>query len=202
MNSHHLIACHECDLMHQLPQLPEGGVVKCSRCGATLYSHKPDSIDRTLALAITGLILFVLSNVYPLLGMKSEGIYMETTLFQGVADLIRLKMWGLSGLVFLTCILIPFIQLLGLLYVMLSLKLNRMPWKISEIFRFLRKIQPWSMMEVFMLGILVSIVKLAKMADIVPGLALYSFAALIFVLAGAIASLDPHMVWERLGKRE
>ena len=71
---------------------------------------------------------------------------------------------------------------------------------MAPVFRLMRRIQPWSMMEVFLLGILVSVVKLAEMADIVPGLALYSFAVLIVVLAGANASLDTRVLWRRAGE--
>ncbi|MBW2563631.1 MAG: paraquat-inducible protein A, partial [Deltaproteobacteria bacterium] len=110
------------------------------------------------------------------------------------------NMWELAALVLFTTFLTPFIQLSGMLYVLLPLKFNRLPWRLPYIFRFLQNIQPWGMMEVFMLGILVAIVKLAKMASIIPGIALYSFAALILVLAAATASLDPDIVWDRLGE--
>jgi paraquat-inducible protein A len=105
-----------------------------------------------------------------------------------------------ASLVFLTTILAPFLQLLGLAYILLPLKIDRMAPGTFRVFRLFHGIQPWSMMEVFMLGILVSIVKLAKMAQIVPGIAVYSFMALIFVLAACTASLDPHLVWERWEK--
>lgn len=195
-----LIACHECDLLHRLEPLPEGDIAKCTRCRAVLYSHKQNSLDRTLSLTIAGLILFVISNTYPFLALKSEGFVRETTLISGVAELYAQNMWGLALLVFITTILMPLIQLSGILYVLLPMKFNRLPWMLPFIFRFLQKIQPWGMLEVFMLGILVSVVKLAKMASIIPGIALYSFAVLIFVLAVAMASLDPHIVWDRLGE--
>jgi paraquat-inducible protein A len=93
---------------------------------------------------------------------------------------------------------VPLVQLLLLVYVLLPLKFNRIPWKLATVFRFQQSLGPWGMMEVFMLGILVSVVKLAGMADIVPGLALWSFALLIFVLAGAAAALDPEIIWEQV----
>jgi paraquat-inducible protein A len=69
---------------------------------------------------------------------------------------------------------------------------------LARIFRFVQRLHPWSMMEVFMLGILVSIVKLAGMASMVPGISLFAFLVLIFVLAGSMASLDPHLIWEQV----
>jgi paraquat-inducible protein A len=201
MSEQHTIACHECDLINSVPDIPEGSTANCIRCGCVLYSKKKDSIDRTLAFTIAGLILFALSNAYPILGMKSEGILLETTLIEGVTELYAGGMWALALLVFLTCLFVPILQLSGLLYIILPIKMNRLAWKTPIFFRYLRKLQPWAMMEVFMLGILVSIVKLAKMAEIIPGLSLFAFAVLIFVLAGAISSLDPHLIWERMEEK-
>jgi paraquat-inducible protein A len=195
-----MIACHQCDLLHRVRPLTHGGVAQCMRCGAVLYRRKKDSLNRTLSLAIAGIILFVVANTYPFLAIKSEGLMQETTLLAGVKELYVQNMWELSALVLITTFLMPFIQLSGMIYVLLPLKFNRLPWRLPFIFRFLQNIQPWGMMEVFMLGILVAIVKLAKMANIIPGIALYSFAALILVLAGAMASLDPDIVWDRLGE--
>jgi paraquat-inducible protein A len=193
------IACHECDLLYELPSLPEGSVAKCSRCGAVLQRHKRDSLDRTLSWSIAGLILFVVANSFPFLALKSGGLVRETTLITGVEELYKQDMPSVAVLVFLTSILFPLVQLSGMLYLLLPLKVNRLPWwKPALVFRFIQSLQPWAMMEVFMVGILVSMVKLAKLAKVVPGIAIYSFAVLIIVLAAATASLDPHLVWDRL----
>jgi paraquat-inducible protein A len=198
MNS--LIACHECDVLHQVHPLPDGAAARCVRCGALLYYQKKDSLDRTLALTIAGLVLFIVANTFPFLAMKSGGLVRETTLITGIKGLYLQGMEALALLVLLTSILVPFIQIAGMLYVLVPLKVNRVPRNLAVVYRFLRSLQPWGMMEVFMLGILVSYVKLGKMAKIVPGLAIYSFVVLIFVLAGAAASLDPRIVWDRLGE--
>ncbi|MBW1980487.1 MAG: paraquat-inducible protein A [Deltaproteobacteria bacterium] len=198
MHSDTIIACHECDLLQRVRPLPPGGVARCSRCGGILLQHKRHSLDRTLSFTIAGIILFVVANTYPFLALKSGSLVQETTLFTGIRELSAQGMPELAVLVFVTTILIPLLQLLGMVYVLGPLKFNKTPPGLAIIFRCVRSMQPWGMMEVFMLGILVSVVKLAKMASIVPGLALYSFAILIFVLAAAAASLDPHIVWERV----
>ncbi|UCF03124.1 MAG: paraquat-inducible protein A [Deltaproteobacteria bacterium] len=195
-----LIACHECDLLHKIQPLPEGGAARCVRCDALLYYQKKDSLDRTLALTIAGLVLFIVANTFPFLAMKSGSIVRETTLITGVKGLYQQGMESLALLVFLTSILVPFVQIAGMLYVLVPLKFKRVPRNLALVYRFIRSLQPWGMMEVFMLGILVSYVKLGKMAKIIPGLAIYSFVVLIFVLAGAAASLDPRIVWNRLGE--
>jgi paraquat-inducible protein A len=170
------------------------------RCHALLYYQKKDSLDRTLALTIAGLVLLIVANIFPFLAMKSGGLVRETTLITGIKGLYLQGMEALALLVFLTIILVPLVHIAGMLYLLVPLKRNRVPRHLALVYRFIRGLQPWGMMEVFMLGILVSYVKLGKMATIVPGLAVYSFVVLIFVLAGAAASLDPRIVWDRLGE--
>ena len=199
MNS--LIACHECDLLYQKQPLPPGGTARCVRCGAALYRHKRNSLDRVLALTIAGLILFMVANFYPFLTFRLEAQVQETTLISGVLELFAQGMWIVALVVLLTSILIPLLQIIGMLYILLPLKLNRQPWKLPFIFRLVRGFKPWGMLEVFMLGILVAFVKLAKMANLIPGIALFAFLALIFVLAASAVALDPHIVWSRLDKR-
>ena len=197
-----LIACHECDLIHRVDPVPEGSTAKCSRCGGLLYQHKRDSLERTLALTVAGVILFVVANSFPFLGFKLQAQVHKTLLITGVQELYHQGMWILATVVLLTTIVLPAAQMMGLLYMLIPLRLNRMPWKLKEVFRFIQSLRPWAMMEVFMLGILVSIVKLAKMATIVPGIAVFAFMALIFVLAASLAVLDPHAVWERIEIQE
>jgi len=167
------------------------------RCGAVLYHQKKDSLDRTLAFTIAGLILFVIANTYPFLAIKSEGLMQQTTLMTGVKELYAQRMEALALLVLFTSILAPAVHLVGMLYVLLPLKFNRLPRMLPRVFRLVQGLQPWGMMEVFMLGILVSVVKLAKTATVVPGIALYSFLVLIFVMAASAASLDPKLIWKR-----
>ena len=196
-----LIACHECDLLYQRQPLPPGGTARCVRCGAVLYRRKRNSLDRVLAWTIAGLILFIIANVYPFLTFRLEAQIQKTNLITGIIELYHQGMWIVAGVVLLTSILMPLLELTGMLYVLLPLKFNRRPWKLPFIFRLVRSFKPWGMMEVFMVGILVAFVKLSKMASIIPGIALYAFLALIFVLAASAASLDPHIVWSRSEKR-
>jgi len=195
-----LIACHECDLIHRVKPLPKKGVASCIRCGSLLYRHKPNSLERTLSLSLAGLILFLLANWFPFLALKIGSQVHQTNLITGIEMLYTQGMQPVAVLVFITTILAPLAQLLGMLYVLLPLRNGRIPPKFAPVFRFVRSVQPWSMMEVFMVGILVSVVKLAKMAQILPGIAIFSFFALILVLAAATVSLDPHEIWDRWEK--
>jgi len=195
MNS--LVACHDCDLIQRLPHISEGGTIQCIRCEAVLHQKKRNSIERTLSLTMAGLVLFGLANAFPFLAFKIGAQVRQTTLLTGIRELYAQGMPELSAIVLLTTVLVPFAQMICMLYILLPLKFRRIPIKLPQVFRFIRHLQPWNMMEVFMLGILVSVVKLAKMAKIIPGVALFSFLALIFVMAAMTASLDSHLIWEK-----
>ena len=196
-----LTQCLDCDLLQLNPPLPRGAAAHCGRCGALLHRNRPDSLEPTLALTLAGLILFLVANSFPFLSLEMQGQVRATTLATGVIDLYAEGMWGLAGVVLFTSILAPGLQLALLLIVLIPLKLGRLPARFAFLFRHVRTLAPWGMMDVFMLGILVSTVKLAAMAAIVPGTGLYAFGLLIFVLAAAQASLDPDIVWSRLPDR-
>jgi paraquat-inducible protein A len=191
------IACHECDVIHRVKPLPAKEAAHCIRCGAVLYKHKPNSLERTLAFALAGLILFILANSFPFLGLKIGSQVRETTLLTGIHELYIQGMRLIAILVLLTTVLVPFIQMLCLLYILLPLRFHRLPKGLPRVIRFVNSVGSWGMMEVFMVGILVSVVKLAGMAKIIPGISLYSFLALIFVLAAMAVSLDGHLIWEK-----
>lgn len=193
-----LIACHECDLLHRVQPLPQKSKARCRRCGSLLYVHFPDTIDRTLAFAITGLVLLVIANIYPFLSLESQGTILETTLITGTIILSQQSMAGLAILVLLTSMLIPCLLLGALVYVLWPMKRGHRLPASQRVFRLALSLRPWSMTEVFLLGILVSVVKLAKMATIIPGTALFSFLALVFVLAAVNTFLDPHTIWEKM----
>lgn len=193
-----LVACHDCDLLVRLPALAPGATARCPRCGGVLRRSRPRGIERTLALSLAAAVLFAVAQSFPFLAFEMKGQITRTTLATGVIDLYRQGLPEVAALVLVTSVLAPLLQIGLLLYVLLPVHLGRVPWRMASSFRLLRRVQPWSMMEVFLVGILVAITKLAGMAEVVPGLALWAFALLIVVLAGAMASLDPEQVWERL----
>jgi paraquat-inducible protein A len=196
----HQIACHECDLIHAIPPMPSRAAACCVRCGSVLFRAQANSIDRTLAWTFAGLVLYVVAVSFPFLAMKNGPISNETGLLTGIQQLFNQGIIPLATLVLLTCVIVPLLQMLGLLYIFIPLKLNVRAKFAIPVFRLFNHIKPWSMMEIYMLGILVSIVKLGKMATIVPGLAVIAFGLLIFVLSFALSAVDEHMVWEKLGE--
>jgi paraquat-inducible protein A len=193
-----LTECKECGLLQRNPPLPPGGEAECARCGFVLHRDRPDSMNRTLALAMAGLVLFAVANGFPFLSFEMQGQVTQTTLLTGIQNLYAQGKWEIAAVVAFTSVAAPGLQLALLLVVMVPLALNRMPRWLPTLFRYVSTLTPWGMMDVFMLGILVSVVKLSEMATIVPGTSLFAFAILIFVLAAAQASLDPDLVWSRV----
>lgn len=198
MTTSPLIACRECDLLQRRVELPPRGVARCSRCGAELYRNKSTGLGQTLSLVIAGLILITIVNVYPLIYMTMEGRPQHATLLSGVRELVAQGLPPVALVVLITSLVGPLLELLGLFYVLLPLTLGRRPWRMAWVFRWVRRLEPWCMLEVFMLGILITASKLTSDAEIMPGIALYALFALIFIMAAISASLDPEAVWRRM----
>lgn len=197
-----MLACHDCDSLYPRPQLKPGQKVRCIRCGAVLLEHKPRGIERCLALNLASLVLLVLANVFPLMVMNIEGRVQVANVVSGVIELYRQGFGAMAAVVLMVSVLAPALKILCTLYVLVPLRFNRVMPEATRIFRTVANLRPWSMTEVYMLGILVALVKLADLARLEPGLAMYSFTALIVVMAAADSALEPDEVWQRLDPRE
>lgn len=197
----HVVACHDCDLLNRFDEKAPATLL-CARCGAVLHRYRPNSIDRSLALTLGAVVLLVIALSFPFLAMKSGGFMQETRLLTGIAELWQQKLYGLAILVLLTCVLVPFGQMAGLLYLLVPLKMGRPVPCATRVLRLVKHVAPWGMLEIFMLGILVALVKLGKMATIVPGISVFAFGALVLVMAAAVTSLDLPLLWERLDRHQ
>jgi len=199
-----LLACHECDQLHQRRSLPTGARALCSRCGALLYRHRANSIERSLSLYLTALVLLLLTISFPFMSISLSGQLQQTHLFSGIHELFHEGYWPLALLVLLTIIVIPLVQISGYLALLGPLHRARNGHPVrgirhgARLFRWMRAMRPWSMIEVYVLGVLVSLVKLSNYATIIPGTALFSLGALMLVLAAAASALDSDEVWQRL----
>ncbi|MFZ1446449.1 MAG: paraquat-inducible protein A [Candidatus Dechloromonas phosphoritropha] len=198
MSPEALVVCHECDLLLREVPLEAGGVARCTRCGCDLYRHQPESLERSLVFALTAAVLFVIANSFPIVSMNSRGLTSSTTLLGAVSVLLHDDMPSVALLVFITTFLMPALEIGALIYLLLPLKLGHVPPAVPHVFRLMHAAQPWSMVEVFMLGLLVTISKLAAMASVVPDIALWSFVLLMFAVAAAVAGFDVRIFWARV----
>lgn len=191
------VACPQCDLLNRVPDLAPDSVARCLRCRAVLLAYPRACIERSLALTMAAAVLFVIANAFPFLSFGPAGREVDMTLATGVLELMRDARPGIAVVVALTSMVIPAVQIAGLLYALLPLYLGRRPARFAPVFRVVCAIRPWNMMEVFLLGILVSAVKLIDISAIVPGTALWAFCLLIIALAWANSVLEPRVVWRR-----
>ncbi len=192
------MACSDCDLLQTIPPLAVGESVSCIRCSSTLFKHHKNSINRSLAFAITGLILYVIANMFPLLSLKAMGLMQDSTLLSTAISLFQEGRPFLSVVLLLTTIVFPATTLIGTIYILLQVKTDNTDEFTAPLFRFLRSTDAWGMLEIFMLAMLVAIVKLGDLADVIFGVSLYAFVLLILALSLLSASLDPHDVWNKL----
>ena len=192
-----IIACRECDCLQHEVTPPLHGTAQCMRCGAELYRNKPASLDHTLAFLLAAAIFFVVANAFPLLTLEAQGVSNAMTLLDASQALFARGDRELAVLVFITTILFPGLEIAAMLYLLANLKSGHLPRAIAPVFRLIAAIEPWGMISVFMLGTLVSLVKLHNLATVVPGLALFSMGALILMLTASEAAFEPRALWAR-----
>ena len=191
-----LIACHDCDLLLRAGGSADNAVdAYCPRCGALLYRERRNALEKALALTCAALILLLLANVFPIIGLEIQGQHTETTVLGAAVQLWRENMPVVSLLVASTTVLIPAVELVALLWLLLPLWRRRRPPAFGAVFRLLPPARPWAMVEVFILGVLVSLVKLESYADVLPGTAIWCFGALMLTLTWLTSLLDDRLLW-------
>jgi paraquat-inducible protein A len=192
-----VVICRMCGQVHALEPLRSGMVARCVRCGALLMRRTPYSLHLTAAFALSALILYVPANIFPILRMQLYGATSENTVWSGCVRLYEDGDYVVALIVFLASILVPILKLLGLFFLVSSKKLNITRWKLQRtwIYRFIDAIGRWAMLDVFVLAILVSLVKLRSLATVVPGKGLLAFTGVAVLTVLATASFDPQMIW-------
>ena len=198
VTSDRIVACHDCGTIHRIGKVMPGQAARCGTCGGTLWRQHHDGLRHALMLTLAGAILFAISNSYPILTMRLEGHESENTILSGVWALYEHGMTSLAILVFGLIFAVPLLNLIGNLYVLVPLSMGRRPWKAAPVLHIVEGAHPWAMLEVYLLGVIVAYVKLADLATIDPGIALFAFVALIVTLIAADSALDPCEAWEKL----
>jgi paraquat-inducible protein A len=193
-----LVACPNCDLVQRLPEIAPGQSVRCSRCETELWNRKTDSLNRTLALTVAAILLYIIANSIPMLGLTAVGRASFTTIIRGAEILWEHGMHGVSALVFFTVVLAPAVQIGFQLLLLLGAHYERPPAWVGTLLRYLPSTRVWSMLEVILLGVLVALTKIAEYATVIPGEALFSLGALVIVLAAMHSSFDPTEIWQRV----
>jgi len=189
-----VLKCVHCGQSQLLPKIPIGCRATCVRCNETLRQHAPRGVQRTIALSLAALVLYIPSNTLPILSISQMGHRSESTIWSGVVELWQTGTPGIAVLVFLCSILIPLFKILGLLYLCTSYQIHS-PRKYSSILRFISVIGRWSMLDVFLVAIFVAIVKLGTFASIQTELGIVAFSGVVVLTMLASTNFEPKLLW-------
>ena len=193
-----LVACPHCDLLQRLPAIAPGASARCPRCDKELWRRREDSLNRTLALSLAAVVLFVIANTVPMLGLTAVGHAASTTVVGGAQQLWHDGQEIVAMLVLFAAVVSPALQIGLMLTVVVAARREQPPAWVGALLRHLPFARNWSMIEVMLLGVLVALTKIADYATVIPGVALFALGALVFLLAAMQSSFDPREVWNRV----
>jgi len=188
------LTCRNCGQTQYLPPIPIGSKIVCVQCHSNLHKHTPEGIQRTMALSLAALILFIPANLLPILSMSKLGFHNESTIWQGVVELWKSGTHGIATLVLLCSIVIPLTKIVGLFYLCVTWQVQS-PKHNSMLLRLIEVIGRWSMLDVLLVAILVAIVKLGSFASVKPELGLVAFAGVVVLTMIASANFDSRLLW-------
>jgi paraquat-inducible protein A len=190
-----LIACHECDALFTKRPLPPRTSATCPRCGASLYRAVSTNLDKVTAMTLAALITFLIAQAFPIVELETNGLTSQTTLIGAIISLWNENMQIVATMVFCSTILFPLTELVALLYLFVPLRAGFVPVGFNPVMRAIGVVRPWGMVEVFMLGIVVTLVKMVSIARVIPEAALFAFGALTLMFA-VVVSFDPLALWD------
>ncbi|UCG72825.1 MAG: paraquat-inducible protein A [Chromatiales bacterium] len=191
-------ACEECDLLIDVPEIQEGERALCPRCGHTLTQRPRQGFERALAFAIAGCVFFVIALAYPFLTLSSGGIENVMTLPEASIAIYREQDPILAVIVFVCIIALPIALLATVIALVTPLVLQRRAQWLPRLGKLMFKLNEWAMVEVFVIGTIVSLVKIAKLAKVELGLSFLAYILFAVCLTAAISGLDRMQVWKEI----
>lgn len=196
-----LIACPTCDMLHEAVAVPEGGRLRCRRCGMVLMTNRRYAFDRTLAAAASSVILMIAAIFFPFLEVSVLGLHRQASVLDAALAFSSGLMAPLAVAVALLIVVIPILRASALGYTILPLRLGRRPAPgAARAFRLAARLRPWAMAEVFIIGVVVALVKVAGMASITLGPAFWAMTFLVLLVIFEGTSLDEWSVWQALDR--
>lgn len=190
-----LVVCEHCDAVYHRPTLAPGELVRCEICAAPLCRVGRLDVDRWLALTVAAMVVYVVANVCPIIRISFEGLHNEATLWQSVAALAHGSAMLIAVPAALTVIVVPLLHMLLLGWVLLHAHRGRRAPGFRTAMKLLLVLRPWSMLEVALIGILVSVIKLSGFLHVIPGVGLWAIGVLT-VLFTLIAGPDTRHLWD------
>lgn len=192
-----LLQCAACQLVMREPR-GDRAELHCPRCGTPVAPHRRGGVGTPSALLIAALALYVPSNTLPIMATRSGFESRNDTIFSGVVELMHTGSWGLAAIVFAASIVIPLLKLVVLGYLVLSVKLrwNHDPVARTRLYRLIETVGHWSMLDVFVVGLLAALVQLGPAAEVQAGPGVVAFGAVVWLTLWATRSFDPRLIWD------
>ena len=191
-----ILICGECHELNR--QDPETDEQSCTRCGALVHARRPDSLMRTWALLLTSAILYIPANLLPIMTVNSLGQGSPSTIMAGVIELVQHGMIPIAAVVFVASILVPTFKLVGIALLLFSVQ-RRQPLSARQriiMYRFIEFIGRWSMLDIFVIAILVAVVNFGRIASIEANLGAVAFASVVVLTMLAAVTFDPRLIWD------
>jgi paraquat-inducible protein A len=189
------IVCHECDLLQRIDSVPRRGSVHCIRCDAPLLRWVANGLDRPIALALTAAVTFLIANIFPVMTLEFQTLHMDATMIASVWQLHAQGETLVGILVLVTAVLAPAALIFLLLWLLLPLRFGFHARAFAPLFRVLMAVSGWAMVEVLMLGVVVSLVKLGHMATASAGIGLWAYGVTMLLLTLLSSNLQGDVIW-------
>ncbi len=196
-----LVGCHTCQLLCAAPA-KDAGPASCPRCGASLHARKPNSLSRCWALVIAAFIFYIPANVLPITTTVSLGHVQSDTIMSGVLYFMATGSWPIALVIFVASVFVPLAKLVILTFLMISVqcKSTRRPRGRTRLYRFTEMVGRWSMVDIYVVTILVALVKLGALANVDAGPGAIHFATVVVITMFAAESFDPRLIWDSMEK--
>ena len=191
-----ILICTECHELNR--QDPDTDEQTCTRCGALVHARRPNSLMRTWALLITAAILYIPANLLPIMTVNSLGQGAPSTIMSGVIELVQHGMFPIAAVVFIASILVPTFKLVGIALLLFSVQRHQ-PLSARQriiMYRFIEFIGRWSMLDIFVIAILVAVVNFGRLASVEANLGAAAFASVVILTMLAAVTFDPRLIWD------
>ena len=196
-----LLTCHACGLLsHAAPGIHDAS---CPRCGAALHFRKPDSVSRTWALLIAAMVLYIPANVLPM--MKTSSLFgsQSDTIMSGVVYFWTSGSWYLAVIIFFASIMVPLLKMIALILLLVTVQ-RRSCWQVrqrTKLYRLVEFVGRWSMLDIYVVAVIVALVQLKSLATIQPGPGAIAFGAVVVLTMFSAMAFDPRLIWDPLEKK-
>ena len=188
-----------CGVCYQVVRVHGSAPAYCPRCSSRIHSRYPNSLARTWALLIASMIFYVPANFYPVMTTTYLGVDTSSTILEGVSLFLNEGDWLLAAIIFTASILVPLAKMMSLLYLLVNVQRHHSPYRAHQharLYRITELVGRWSMVDVFVIGILTALVQMGAISSVEPGIGALAFGAVVVLTMLAAISFDPRLIWD------